>query len=141
MGCDCGRGEREEMRLMPRCLLLVTVVMCSGCIPWRFSETAHFGGKVLDQTTKRPVANAKIYTPGFPKEVVVTSADGHFDCPAIHQWRAFYLIPVADINREWHMHAFVIEASGYKTDDMFIPGEWEADISHQVIFLTPLNSN
>ena len=128
------------MKSILHCLLLASVVTCGGCIPWRFAETAQFSGKVLDQATKQPVAKAKIYPTEFPNHVISTSADGYFDCPALHKWRAYFLIAVPDINREWHHYAFSIEAPGYKTIDDFMPGE-KGEITNQVIFLNSAMSN
>ena len=97
----------------------------------------------MDCVTQQPVANARVYWTGKPEYVVVTSTDGNFDFPAVHQWKAFYLIPAPDINHEFIHRPFVIEASGYKTNGMFLPsgGYHGEGLTKQIIYLNPLNRN
>jgi hypothetical protein len=119
-----------------RLFIVALAIACSGCVPWRFSETAHIRGEVLDQTTKQPVTGARLHDKRFPEQVVTTSSDGHFDFPAIHRWSAFYLLPAPDINREWiPFHSFVIEASGYHANEIGISRSGEH--TGEVIYLTP----
>ena len=118
-----------------RLFLVVLSIACSGCVPWRFSEIAHVRGKVLDLETKKPVANARLYDKRFPEHTAITSSDGHFDFPAIHQWSFFLLLPAPDANHEWiPLHTFTVEASGYRTNQMDISRS--GDLFGQIIYLT-----
>jgi hypothetical protein len=119
-----------------RLFIFAMITACAGCVPWRFTETAHVRGEVYDQMTKKPVAGAKLHEKRFSGQIVATSSDGHFDFPAIHQWSVFYLVPAPDVNHDFFpLRSLVIEAPGYHNNEMNIPKS--GTLFSQVIYLTP----
>lgn len=120
---------------IPRLLILTLALTCGGCV-WRSDVTCETSGKVLDDTTKLPVLNARLYDKRYPKDVVTTSADGSFDFPRIMAWHHVdMLFPGPNLTTN---HFLIVEASGYRTEEVNMPLQF--DWPNRIIYLTPTNS-
>src|SRR5689334_18354485 len=62
-------------------IVLVILINCTGCVPWRLQETPHVTGAVLDAQTQQPLAAATLHYQRYPRRVVRTSMNGEFDFP------------------------------------------------------------
>jgi len=74
----------------------VVVILCAGCIPYRFSPRPGVSGHVVDGGTGRQLADAEVeIKPTRTGEAVVkthTSLDGTFQIRPRRQW-GVYLVP------------------------------------------------
>jgi hypothetical protein len=110
--------------------LLITVVLGSGCIPYRLKETPRVSGKVVSSANKLPVGGAALHYTRFPKKIMLTGPDGTFDFPAIYKWQ---LVPLGPMDRFYKLE-LVAEAPGYEPGAVsFQPGV--SDQTNRTIFL------
>jgi hypothetical protein len=115
-----------------RVITLILALSCSGCV-WRSDVTCATSGKILDATTKQPVANAKLYDKRYPKQVVTAAADGSFDFRRIMAWHYVpMLFPGPDLRTNRFL---IVEAPGYRTEAVNMPLQF--DWPKQIIYLTP----
>jgi hypothetical protein len=141
----CGCNPRRESAVAqlstlgimnaPRLLILILAFACSGCA-WRSDVTCATSGKVLDETTKQPVVDARLYDKRYPKQVVTTTADGSFDFQRIMAWHHVSMLvagPDLTTNR-----FLIVEASGYRTVEVDMPLQF--DWPNRIIYLTPTNA-
>ena len=113
-------------------LILILAFACGGCA-WRSDMTCATSGKVLDDTTKQPVSDARLYDKRYPKQVVITSADGSFDFPRIMAWHQVPMLSSGpDLTTN---HFLVVEAPGYHTAEVCMPLQF--DWPKRIIYLTP----
>jgi len=90
----------------------------------------------LDETTKQPVVNARLYDKRYPKQVVTTAADGGFDFQRIMAWHHVpMLFPGPDLTTNSFL---TVEASGYRIEEVDMPLQF--DWPNRIIYLTPTNA-
>jgi len=119
----------------PRLIILALALTCDGCV-WRSDVTCATSGKVLEDVTKRPVPDARLYDQRYPREVITTSADGSFDFQRIMAWHHVPLLfpgPNLATNR-----FLIVEAPGYRTAEVNMPLQF--DWPNRIIYLTPTNT-
>ena len=115
--------------------ILILALACSGCV-WRSDVNCATSGKVLDNTTKQPVPNARLYDKRYPKQVVMTSADGSFVFPRFMAWHQIQMIghgPNLNTNQ-----FLVVVAFGYQTAEVTMPLQF--DWFNRIIYLRPASA-
>ena len=114
-------------------LYVIILALASGGCAWRSDVTCATSGKVLDEATKRPVPDAKLYDKRYPEHLVTTSADGSFDFPRIMAWHhVATIVRGPDLTTN---HFLIVEAPGYKSAEVCMPLQF--DWPNRVIYLTP----
>jgi hypothetical protein len=93
-------------------LLILFVIVLSGCAPFPFQETPHIAGSVINSKTHQPITNARLHYELFPETIVVTSNNGNYDFAAIKEWQ---MIPLWPYDRARRTGTLIIEADGYIT--------------------------
>ena len=92
--------------------LFLGSILLGGCVlPIPAPENPHVAGRVLDSTTKRPIAGARLQFERFQDQPVVTAADGRFDIPLVSRV-VLVLMPSADFNA--HRAYLLVHARGYE---------------------------
>src|SRR5437899_12665071 len=103
-------------RLSASAALFLGTVLLAGCLlPIPAPENPHVAGRVLDATTKRPIAGATLQFEHYQDQPVVTPAEGRFDIPMVSRVTVV-LMPSADFNAHWpHL---MVRAPGYETQSI-----------------------
>src|SRR5690242_286834 len=72
--------------------VLAAGIFCQGCVVFPY-PTPEVRGSVIDATTKKPIADARIAVHNHFGIYCKSAADGSFDLPAGNAWRPCPLIP------------------------------------------------
>jgi hypothetical protein len=88
--------------------LAVAVLLCGCLLP--LPTTLQVRGYVLDATTKRPVAGARVIVKDHPK-AAVTANDGSFDIPSETHW-GFIVPPQEPVGLE---DTVIVTKAGYRS--------------------------
>lgn len=100
------------------------------CAPAPLAETTFIFGRVLDATTKLPIAGATLRYEDFPERVVQTTENGRFEFPSIVRWQ------IAALGTDLKpVHRLVIDAQHYYSTTTAI---YSGDDTEKVIYLRPL---
>jgi hypothetical protein len=100
----------------PHCLqttLLLVALALGGClVPLPVAENPHVAGRVLDATTKRPIAGATLQFERFQDQPLMTAADGRFDIPEIQRVK---LVPMPSADFYSGSRYLLVHAPGYQS--------------------------
>jgi hypothetical protein len=107
-------------------LLLLAAMFSCGCVV-PVPATLHARGFVLDATTKKPVASARVMVQNHPRATAVTASDGSFDIPSESHWR-FIVPPIEPTNLA---ESLVVTKPGYQSTTT------NASYERHAIFLSP----
>lgn len=88
-------------------------LISSGCVTYQL--TPHVAGRVIDLSTKEPIANATLYFDAFPSDVILSEDAGYFDLPAIERTKLMSGGPPKDMAMS---RSLVVKADGYQTDEI-----------------------
>jgi hypothetical protein len=106
-------------------------LLCSGCAPFYLQDTPHVSGTVFSDTTKQPIADARLHYERYPRKFVQTSGDGQFDFPSLYHWHIMPLAPTDRFDRE----KLLIAATNYAPQSLYF-GHW-GDCTNTTIYLKP----
>ena len=87
--------------------------ICSGCVTYQL--TPHVAGRVIDQSTREPIANATLYFDAFPSDVILSEVGGEVDLPAIERTKFLSGGPPKDAAMS---QSLVVKADGHVTDEI-----------------------
>ena len=98
------------MRFLAISFALAVGILCQGCVAFPYPTPA-VRGSVVDATTKKPIADARIEVHNHSSIHCTSATDGSFDLPWGSAWRPCFLMPgdyliLADV---------CFKADGYQT--------------------------
>jgi|SRR5665647_3978102 len=114
-----------------RFIYFLVGLLCSGCAPFHLQDTPHVSGTVFSDTTKQPIADARLHYERYPQKFVQTSGDGQFDFPPLYHWHIMPLAPTDRFDRE----KLLITATNYAPQSLYF-GHW-GDCTNTTIYLKP----
>ena len=91
--------------------LLSTLLLASGCIPFRAPQSPQGSGRVIDTDTRIPVAQAHIFFRGYPKSETRSDTNGCFSIKATYKT---YWLPPLPFDFFGRLGVWVVEAPGYQ---------------------------
>ena len=93
------------------CSITLAAASLSSCVPYYFIDATAVSGHVVDRTTKRPVAGARVVLSSIRASVQAqTDQSGDFRLPALRHWTTVPLIT----DGFYPNGSLRIEAAGYK---------------------------
>lgn len=98
------------MRFLAISFALAVGILCQGCVAFPYPTPA-VRGSVIDATTKKPIAYARIEVHNHSSIHCTSATNGSFDLPAGSAWRPCPLMP-GDIFVSWADVSF--KADGYQ---------------------------
>jgi hypothetical protein len=99
------------MRFPTAFYVLAVSFLFQGCVVFPY-PTPEVEGLVIDASTKRPVADARVEVHSHSHIRCLSTADGSFDLPTGSAWRPCFLMP-GDVFVIWADVSF--KAHGYQT--------------------------
>ena len=123
------------MRFLAISFALAVGILCQGCVAFPYPTPA-VRGSVIDATTKKPIADARIEVHNHSSIHCTSATDGRFDLPAGSAWRPCFLMPGDYLI--WADVSF--SAAGYQTVTKYCcadPGNYDhaSDILEQPVEL------
>jgi len=100
-------------------LLLFTLVLLSGCFPYKYTLRPTITGHVVD-AQNIPIENAHIRDARWADTEVSTLSDGSFTLPERKQWSVWFIIPQEPV-RVFFLN---ITADGFKESEVRVT-DWQ----------------